>query len=218
MPADQVGRVVLDAWQAALVASGLPLAGLDPGSGGRARIAFAAPLPAAARAEAELADLWLVERRPVWALREALASRLPAAHRWVSAEDVWLGAPALAGQLVAADWRIELAGAGLDRERIAEAARGLIAARTLPRVRTKGNTEKRYDLRPLVADVAVEAGGSGGTPTLLLRTRFSPELGAGRPEDIVSVLAESCGVAIEIGATVRTRLLLADELAGPSGR
>jgi hypothetical protein len=31
----------------------------------------------------------------------------------------------------------------------------------------------------------------------------------------VSVLAESCGVAIEIGAIVRTRLLLADELAGP---
>ncbi|HEX2754437.1 MAG TPA: DUF2344 domain-containing protein, partial [Candidatus Limnocylindrales bacterium] len=124
--ADQVGRAVLDAWQESLAASGLRLAGLEAGGAGRARIAFAAPLPAAARGEAELADLWLLERRPLWSVREALADRLPAAHRWIGAEDVWLGAPALAGQVVAADWRVELAGPGLvgdgARDRIAEAA------------------------------------------------------------------------------------------------
>ena len=69
--ADQVGRIALDAWQETLLRSGLPVAGLD-GPDGRARIAFGAPLPAAARGERELLELWLVERIPVWRLRESL--------------------------------------------------------------------------------------------------------------------------------------------------
>jgi Uncharacterized protein conserved in bacteria (DUF2344) len=216
VPADEVGRAVLDAWQETLAGSGLPLAGLDIGGGGRARIVFAAPLPAAARGEAELADLWLLERRPTWAVREALADRLPGAHRWISAEDVWLGAPALAGQVVAADWHIEIAGRGLDRDRIADAARRLIAAGTLPRTRLKGATVKRYDLRPLLADIAIEDHAArpvtDGSIVMHLRTRIHPELGAGRPEEVIAALAESANLAIDIGAMTRLRLLLGDEL------
>ena len=217
VPADRVGRVVLDAWQAALTASGLPLAGLDPDGGARARIAFAAPLPAAARGDAELADIWLVDRRPIWAVREALAPRLPDAHRWVGAEDVWLGAPALAGRVVAADWHIEIDGSGLDRDELVKAVRTLLAARTLPRLRLKGTTEKRYDLRPLLDDVAVEssidpARAASGLK-LRVRTRLDPELGAGRPEEVIAALGEACGRAIEIRTMVRVRLILADELA-----
>jgi hypothetical protein len=219
--ADQVGRSVLDAWQDSLVASGLPIAGLDPGGGGRARIAFAAPLPAAARGEAELADLWLVERRPLWAVREALEARMPAAHRWIAAEDVWLGAPALAGRVVAADWQVELVGPAVDRDRLAEAARQLIAARSLPRVRVKGGVEKRYDLRVLIESVAVDPGvepgrdpddrAAAGRCGLAIRTRFHPELGSGRPEEVVTALGEVVGVPIEIGTINRVRLLLDEE-------
>jgi hypothetical protein len=222
VPADQVGRAVLDAWQETLTGCGLPLAGLDLGGGGRARIAFAAPLPAAARGEAELADVWLLERRPSWAVREALADRLPGAHRWVAAEDVWLGAPALAAQVVAADWHIEIAGPGRDRDRIADAARRLIAARTLPRTRLKGATEKRYDLRPLLADIAIEPEAvppvTDGSIVLRLRTRIHPELGAGRPEEVIAALAESADMEIDIGAITRLRLLLGDELPSPRRR
>jgi hypothetical protein len=220
--ADQVGRVVLDAWQETLTDSGLPLARLDVGGGGRARIAFAAPLPAAARGEAELADLWLLERRPSWAVREALADRLPDAHRWIAAEDVWLGAPALAGQVVAADWHVEIVGRGLDRERIADAAQRLIAARALPRTRLKGATEKRYDLRPLLADIAVEPEAvppvTDGSIVLRLRTRIHPELGAGRPEEVIAALAESADVELAINAMTRLRLLLGDEVPAPLRR
>ena len=216
VPADQVGRAVLDAWQGTLAGSGLPIAGLESAAGGRARIAFAAPLPAAARGEAELADLWLLERRPAWAVREALADRLPGAHRLVDAEDVWLGAPALAAQVVAADWQIEIAGLGLDRERIAEAARRLIAARTLPRTRLKGTTDKRYDLRPLLADIAIEPESvppvTDGSIVLRFRTRIHPELGAGRPEEVIAALAESVDVELDINAMTRMRLLLGDEV------
>jgi hypothetical protein len=229
VPADQVGRAALDAWQAMLAGSGLPVAGLEPGGPGRARIAFAAPLPAGACGAAELADLWLLERRPLWALREALAKRLPAAHRWIGAEDVWLGAPPLAGRVSAADWRIEVGDADLScepaisRDRLAEAARALIAARTLSRVRVKGTTEKRYDLRPLLADVRVDpADGSPapGADTLVVRvrTRIHPELGAGRPEEVIAALAETAGLAIEIVATTRERLVLADDLPVPRRR
>ena len=217
--ADQVGRLVLDAWQDCLVASGLPVAGLDAGGTGRARLAFAAPLPAGARGDAELADLWLVERRPLWAVREALADRLPAAHRWIAAEDVWLGAPALAGRVVAADWRIELAGPAIDRDRLADAARQLIGARSLPRVRVKGGSERRYDLRVLVESVELDAGvdsvsgrpAAGGGPGLAVRTRFHPELGPGRPDEVIAALAEALGVQLGIAAIARVRLILGDE-------
>jgi hypothetical protein len=209
--ADKVGRAALDAWQEALAACGLPVAGLEPNGGGRARIAFAAPLPATARGEAELVDLWLLDRRPLWAVREALAGRLPAAHSWISAEDVWLGEAALAGRVSAADWQIELGGGGLDRARIAEAARQLIGARVLPRIRRKGATEKRYDLRILLDGLDVDDIGAAGPLVLHARTRFHPELGAGRPDEVVAALAESAGVAIEIASLTRVRLLLAGD-------
>src|SRR5262245_26470709 len=133
--AERVGRVALEDWQQALVASGLPVLL----AGGRPRFAVAAPLPTAARAERELVEIWLVDRRTAWQVREALTRQLPEGHHWVDAQDVWLGAPAIVGQVSAADWRIELArSAGGDRERLSAAVETLSAARTISRVRRKG--------------------------------------------------------------------------------
>lgn len=213
VPVEQVGRAALDAWQEALVASGLPAAGLEPGGPGRARIAFGAPLPAAIRGDAELADVFLLERRLVWQVREALETRLPAGHRWVAAENVWLGAPPLAGRVAAADWRAELASmpAAHDLERLGTAAGALLAARELPRVRVKGGEEKRYDLRPLLAAITVER--DGETAAIRFRTRILPDLGSGRPEEVLAALVEAAAVAIEASTIARTRLLLVDDLA-----
>lgn len=211
MPADAVGRASIEAWQDALAASGLPVAGLETGGTGRARIAFAAPLPAAARGEAELADLWLLERRAAWQVREALEDRLPAAHLWIGAESVWLGAPALAGRVVAADWLVTLAGAGAaDRPRLEAAAHAILAAGSLPRIRMKGSSERPYDLRLLLADVAVIDGPEAGHG-LRIRTRIDPELGSGRPDEVVAALAEAAGVELALVALARIRLLLADD-------
>ena len=214
--ADAVGRTLLDAWQEAAAASGLPVA-RQAESSGRIRMAFAAPLPAAARGEREWADLWLVDRVPAWRVRETLEPRLPVAHTWVDAEDVWLGAPALAGHVAAADWRIEIE--PLDPtalEALAAAAGALAFARTIPRVRTKGTEQKAYDLRPLLGEVGVE--GSGEGLVVLARTRFHPELGAGRPEEVVAALAEAAGVPLAIMAMTRSRLLLADGIGGARRR
>ena len=139
---------------------------------------------------------------------------LPDAFTWVDAEDVWLGAPALPGQVAGADWRIELsrsgaAGAALDATALRTAAARLLAARTLPRTRLKSGVEKSYDLRPLLVDLAVEP---GPPVALTVLTRIDPELGSGRPEEIVAQLGEAAGVDLEIRALVRSRLLLVDDL------
>jgi len=153
VPPDLVGRTAMDAWQERLAASGLPLAGLESGGAGRARFALAAPLPAAASGLGELADIWLLERRPIWAVREALEGRMPPAHRYVAAENVWLGAPPLPGQVIAAAWSVRLAEPAPSRDRLAAAGRELLAASTLTRVRVRGGGDRPYDLRPLVDDV-----------------------------------------------------------------
>ena len=126
-------REQLAAWEAALAASGLPLAGLDlpvP----RPRLVFAAPLGVGMAAEGELFDLFLTDRRAVAEVRPIIAASMPAGHELVDVFDVWLGEPPLSGRVVAADYRLELA-ATLDpparadaRERMRPPPRGADAA------------------------------------------------------------------------------------------
>jgi Uncharacterized protein conserved in bacteria (DUF2344) len=219
VPADAVGRAAIDAWHAALVESGLPIAGLEPGGTGKPRLSLGAPLSATASGEAELADVFFLERRRLWEVREALAPRLPLGHRWVAAEDIWLGAPPLPGRVAAADWRVDVApGPGsaetLDHAGLAAAIAALVAAPELPRVRMKGSSERRYDLRPLVLSLALEADGlDAGPARLAIRTLIHPELGSGRPEEIIAALGDGAGLPLEAVRIVRTRLVLVDDLA-----
>lgn len=227
VPAEFVGRAAMDAWQETLVASGLPLAGLETGGSGRARFALAAPLPAAAGGRAELADIWLLERRPAWAIREGLEARMPPAHRYVRAENVWLGAPPLAGQVVAARWSVSLAAPAASRDALEVASRRLLDAETLPRVRARGSGDRPYDLRPLVEDVSVRGPSSEVVATTLrITTRSDPALGAGRPEEVVAAIGEILGTTLSIADLVRDDLVLVDPQraassrrpAGPRGR
>ena len=128
-----------------------------PAGRARARVAFGAPLSAGLVAEAELADIVLTEFEPTWRVRECLEARLPPGWQLVDLYDVWLGAPALAGQVVAADYRIEVVGAGVAE--VAPAVVALLVADRLPRERQKGTATVTYDLRPLVD--TIEAGRSG---------------------------------------------------------
>jgi hypothetical protein len=190
----------------------LPL--YQPAGKARASIAFGAPLPAEMAAEAELADIVLTETVAVWTVREAFDGRLPEGWRLIDVADVWLGAPALAGRVAAADYRIEVVargGSAVAPEAVSSAASALLAAAELPRDRLKGTTAVRYDLRPLLADVRLRE--PGPPPVVLVRTRFDPVLGTGRPEEVVLALGEQAGMPLEIGSIVRERLVLADDLA-----
>ena len=200
------GRELADAWEAVLDASGLPTF-RSPGKV-RARLAFGAPIPADLVADRELADLVLTERLPVWQVRAALLPHLPEGWRLLDIHDVWLGAQALAGQVAAADYRIDLGTA--DPAAAARGIQAVLGARELPRQRPKGGSLVTYDLRPLLVDLSlVEA---GPPLTLRTRTRFHPVLGTGRPEEVVAALAEAAGTPLVLGSVVRERLVLADEL------
>lgn len=202
------GRELSDAWEVAVEAIGLPLH--RPAGRARTRVAFGAPLQLGIAAERELVELFLVERVSLWRMREAIAGRLPEGWSLVDLYDVWVGGPSLAGQVSAADYRIELADNAEPHE-FGEAASALLNAVELPRVRTKGIGSISYDLRPLLINLAVA---DGGLPTVLrVRTRIHPELGSGRPEEVVAALGDRLGHPLDVLAIARERLILADELA-----
>ena len=199
------GRELADAWEGTLEASGLPVH--RPLGRARARVAFGAPLSMGIAAEAELADIVLTEVCPVWRVREAIAGRCPEGWRLVDLYDVWLGGPPLAGQVVAADYRIEIGGS--DPAAVADAAAALMRAPAIRRERAKGNAVVAYDLRPLLLRVGM---GQAGPPLVVqARTRFHPALGTGRPEEVVAALGDLLGTPLTTGAIVRERLVLSDE-------
>lgn len=201
-------RDTVGAWDVAIVAAGLPVWTGDPAKP-KPRISFGAPLSVGMAAEAELIDVVLTERWPAWQIREALVPFVPDGWAIVDLADVWLGGPPLAGRVVAADYRVTLEGEA-DTDALRVASRALLAARSLPRERAKGDGLVRYDLRPLLVGVQVAY---PGPPVLLaILTRIHPELGTGRPEEVVLALADELGVPVGIAAIVRKRLVLADEL------
>ncbi len=173
----------------------------------RPRIAFGAPIPASLEVERELADIFLTEFVPIWQVREGVGSHLPDGWRLVDLHDVWLGGPALAGQVAAADYRIVVSGG--NGAAISTAASHLLAAAELPRERLKGGSTVRYDLRPLLSDISVV---DEGPPVILrARTNFDPVLGTGRPEEVVAALGDAAGAPLIVTSLVRERLILAEE-------
>ena len=97
----------------------------------------------------------------------------------------------------------------VDADAVAAAAQALLAAPTLPRVRSKGESSVPYDLRPLLADVVDR--GAGPPVALRVRGRIHPELGVGRPEEVIAALGDALGRALEVRGIVRERLILADD-------
>jgi radical SAM-linked protein len=208
-------RDVADAWLAALTASGLPLAG---GGRGRQPLTFGLPLPAGIAAEREVADLVLVERLPIAEVRPSLLRSLPPGVALVDLHDVWLGAPAIAASVVAADYRVTVADATrLDGAQLAAAAAELLASASVPIARQRGGGEATVDLRPLVDDIRpIGDAGDGGGMGLWIRCRVHPERGSGRPEEVVAAISAIAGRDVEVGETVRERVVLAEDRADPA--
>ncbi len=197
-------REQLAAWERALVSSGLPFAGLD-GAPPRPRLALAAPLGAAIPGEAELADVWLTQRLPVWRVREALSASVPAGYALLEVHDVWLGEAALPGQVTASVYRAMFGDGTIDATGLERACADLLAEPALLRERLKGQSMVSYDLRPFVMGLEVEPAGPGLRMTL----RHDPERGIGRPDEVLAAIGERLGVRLEPVTLVRERLLLA---------
>jgi radical SAM-linked protein len=225
-------------WERAFRRGDIPVA-TSEGFSPRPRLIFAAPLPLGMLAEHELADLFLAERLTAPDLRARLVAGMPRGYRVVELHNEWVGAPPLAPQLVAADYRMTLL--GVERAVVEEGSRALLAAERLPREKRRENRTVAYDLRPLLMELRVggvqaaigaapaapAAPAAAASPAvgLWVRLRHSQDEGSGRAEEVVAALADvlpgsssaraaTDRPAIEIVHPIRERLWLADELAG----
>jgi radical SAM-linked protein len=182
-------------------------------------VALAAALPIGVAGEAELADVVLTERLTQSEVRSRLDGRLPDGHRLVDLFDVWIGEASLAASLAAADYRLDVRGAGVAE--LSEACRALLASTTLERTRSKGEGRSvAYDLRPLLLGLGALPGAgasdaAGGAATVSMRLHHGQEGGAGRPDEVILALGEWLGRQVSVASAVRERLLTSDEL--PSG-
>ena len=70
-------------------------------------------------------------------------------------------------------------------------------------------------MRPLLDDLRLEAAAAGEPVVLRIRTRFRPELGSGRPEEVIAALGDASGTQLEVRRTVRERLILVEDLPSP---
>ena len=212
LPSEVGQREQLQAWEAALAGSGLPVAGLDADPP-RPRLAHAAPLSVSIPGLAELVDVWLTARTPAWRVRGTLGTSMPRGHALVEAYDVWLGAPALPGQVVASVYRATFLHGAVDPDWLAGACADLMTETTLPRSRSKGQSTVTYDLRPFLADLMVASTDTADTPdggvVLRMTLRHDPERGIGRPDEALAALGERLGRALEPMSLVRETLVLA---------
>jgi hypothetical protein len=148
-------------------------------------------------AEHELADLFVSERLPRQEMRLRLTAGMPRGYRLIDLHDEWVGAPALATGLVAADYRLTVLGAEAGRLHVA--AEALFRADSLPREKRREKRVTAYDLRPLLLALQVrEVEAAVGPPAaaIWIRLRHSQDLGSGRPEEVVSALGEQLGLAV----------------------
>lgn len=217
-------------WDRAFRRGEIPIA-TSEGFTPRSKLIFAAPLQIGMLAEYELADLFLAERLTALDLRERLAAGMPRGYRVVDLHDVWIGAPAIAPQLAAADYRMTLL--GVERADLESATARLMAADRLPRERLKEGRSIPYDLRPLVLDLRQIPADFEAVPSetanvpaagVWMRLRHTQDHGSGRAEEVVAALADEMATigpntavpaarrAIDVVRPVRERLWLADEL------
>jgi radical SAM-linked protein len=208
--ADLAQRGEQEAWEDAVLRSGLPVAGAEAG---RARLGFAIPLPVGLAADAERLDLPLTARLTAEAVREALEAVVPGAHAIVDLHDVWVGEPSLVSRVVAADYRLVVRSTTGDPEpdALERAVRALMSADRLERVRRKADRNVTYDLRPFL--LALGAGHDSQGHLLGIRLAADQAAGVGRPDEVVLAVADVLGEPLHVVEGERERLWLADELA-----
>ena len=173
------------ALEQAMRSAGLPLA-YSEGRRPTPQISIALPLPVGATSACELADVYLGERVAPGELLAALRPVLPAGLEALSAEEVGLAAPALQTQVRWAEYEVDVPGGERPAADVRGAISNLLGARSLPWERQRADKLQRYDLRPLVVGLWLEAEGEG-VHRLAMRLRVSQER-SGRADQVVAAL------------------------------
>jgi radical SAM-linked protein len=178
-------RQIIQAWQDAAEAAGLPLA-YSQGKRATAQISIAAPLPLGATSDCELADIFLSEWVAPRDIPPRLSPNLPSGLEVLAAWEVGLTAPSLQSQLRWAEYEVEVPAGdpGPDGARLA--VDRLLAARTLPWEQRRETKVRHYDLRPLVLTLQLR-GEECGRLRLCMRLRAEQEM-TGRADQVVAAL------------------------------
>ena len=212
---DLGSRDLLAAWAAALEEAGLR----DPAAAESVRLVPGAPISTGLTGDAELADLYLPERRTAADVRARMEAHLPAGYRRVDLHDGWPGEAPLPGLVVAGDYRVEVGVAATaatepvvapDRAALREAVAAFLAAGRIERTRSRPERVGAANLRPLVADIRVVSDGE-----LWMRLRFDPAQGTGRPDEVVTALGVLAGQAWVAVRRHRERLWLKGDEPSP---
>lgn len=209
---DTVHRDVVARWEAALLASGLPVAETQAARR-RPRIVFAAPIPVGMLGERELIDVGLTECLRAHDVRQAVSEGAPAGYSLVDVHDVWTGAPTLPSLVVAADYRASavIGGASSGEEELDAAIATLLASSRIEVQRDKGTDAITVDIRPLIMRLGRVASVDEGAFGLRMRLRLGGAGGVGRPEEIVFEVGHRVGRPFTIVELIRERIHLADD-------
>lgn len=183
-------------WERAARQAGLPLA-YSEGFNPRPRIQIAAALAVGFAADAELLDLWLTQPADAEAVGKALAHALPdglcISHiEWANPDE-----PPLPAQVQAAEYGVTVETERAEKE-VRQRIESLLAAESLPRQR-RG---RRYDLRPLILRLWLEAICPG--ETTLGMVLLARQGATGRPEEVLDAM----GLAGGFFRVRRRRILL----------
>ncbi|MGD8554117.1 MAG: TIGR03936 family radical SAM-associated protein [Anaerolineales bacterium] len=158
----------------------IPLA-YSEGFNPRPRINLGAPLPLGCTSQREMLDLWLEQALKPKGLLQALHGAAPPGIRIESASAVPSRQPTLQSQITSATYEVILDGS-ISPETLRHRIAALLEAAELPRKRRN----KRYDLRPLIEELAMS---TSGDRARTIRMRLVAREGAtGRADEVIRAL------------------------------
>ena len=201
---------ILAEFQRVLSEADLPLS-LSAAARPRPRLRLAANAPAGTELRGDIIEVWfdeLVPQERIVAAGENLTDGLAI----VDAREVWHGFPSAASQVRGGEYEVQVSTPeGVSADDLRAAVVRLLAAKSLPGQRRRGDSERRTDaaerdLRPYVEDLeVVDVDDGARTARLRMQLRLDPS-GAGRPRDVVDAL----DLGLTTTRTTRQRLLFVD--------
>lgn len=168
-----------------------------------ALISFASPLPVGVASEAEICAVDLASEWSPLALMKGLGRELPPELGLVSAEVLPRGKRSPFADLVACDYRLEVA--GVSEEDLQAAVSRLLARDSLPVHRVTKTRELDLDLKPRLGDLQVLPG-----PQVRLRLGMAED-NLAKPEEVWGLLSGELPTA-EAGLLTRTALWMRGEV------
>ena len=171
-------------WERALRRAAIPLA-YSQGFSPSPRLALAVPLPVGVTSSGELMDVYLAQRITPQHFIKAVSRQVTPGIAVLEVREVGLGLPSLQSQVRWSEYQVD---ALTDRsvDDVRRAVADFLASPSIPWQHQREREVRRYDLRPLVQDVLVEAL-EDGCCTLSMRLRTDSQA-SGRAEQVAAAL------------------------------